>query len=388
MHNARKPLFGKSQGELNHVRDKRPDLQRWCQRQILGLRTERKDAPLCSSRPWGNDRNPPRWWVVLARWAGQRRVRRRRLFSRYPAGESQRLLPRLSAALGAKPPDAADFNKRRGPWALFLGLTRPISRSSDWPKATLAGSRWRIAAAVPFPRRPRPAGPAAPAVPARRKPTPAEPAAAFTNMALTVREKKPFLGLQIPSCEGDRLGDGGRHGRGNPSSTDALFIRRFSIPRRAGGERFAHPRPPPRPPSWGATTALPTFNPDVLGWCFTWQTAASLLRTKPWELYSDTRELARQEAHAERLPAAGDKKVAGWRLRHRKRWTRCSFLAWKKDWSLRPGWYAAESVWSEPKKPRKRTSTHKHHARRWILTSPAFFFSRLYHYIPGILSTN
>lgn len=78
-------------------------------------------------------------------------------------------------------------------------------------------------------------------------------------------------------------------------------------------------RPPPRPPSWGATIALPGFNPYVLRRYFTWQMAASLLRTKPRELYSDTRELAHEEAHAERLPAAGDKKVAGWRLRHQKR---------------------------------------------------------------------
>lgn len=86
---------------------------------------------------------------------------------------------------------------------------------------------------------------------------------------------------------------------------------------RGGGGRLAHP--PPRPPSWGATVALPSFNPYILGWYFTWQMAASLLRTKPRELYSDTRELAREEAHAEWPPAAGDKKVAGWRLRHRKR---------------------------------------------------------------------
>lgn len=39
-----------------------------------------------------------------------------------------------------------------------------------------------------------------------------------------------------PSCKGGPSVRPGRHGRGNPSSTDALFIRRFSIPR-VGGAR-------------------------------------------------------------------------------------------------------------------------------------------------------
>lgn len=106
-----------------------------------------------------------------------------------------------------------------------------------------------------------------------------------------------------------------------------------------GGE--ARPSSPSPTPSWGDTGARSfppiltlTFGVGI----FTWRTAASLLRTKPRELYSDTRELlAREEEHAGRLPAAGDKKAAGWSLRHRERWMRCSFLGRKRDWSLRPG---------------------------------------------------
>lgn len=97
-----------------------------------------------------------------------------------------------------------------------------------------------------------------------------------------------------PSCKGGPSVRPGRHGRGNPSSTDALFIRRFSIPRvggGAGGGRLARP-PPPRPRA-GETPELclsPILTPAFCVGIFTWRTAASLLRTKPRELYSDTRE--------------------------------------------------------------------------------------------------
>lgn len=143
-----------------------------------------------------------------------------------------------------------------------------------------------------------------------------------------------------------------------------------------GGE--ARPSSPSPTPSWGDTGARSfppiltlTFGVGI----FTWRTAASLLRTKPRELYSDTRELlAREEEHAGRLPAAGDKKAAGWSLRHRERWMRCSFLGRKRD--------------SEPQTRMicsrvslKRTQKNEHayihaqaHAQRCILTSPAFCF--------------
>lgn len=95
----------------------------------------------------------------------------------------------------------------------------------------------------------------------------------------------------------------GRHGRGNPSSTDALFIRRFSIP--AVGGRLARP-PPPRPRA-GETPELFLSPPLILTLRFCvgilpGERPHASSEQKPRELYSDTRELlAREEAHAGRL---------------------------------------------------------------------------------------
>lgn len=284
------------------------------------------------------------------------RARPKRLWGRlFSAGEPQ------GCCHGSPPPRVPapkhSWQRARGPWALFLLLTCRTSHSSiHLSKASGAGAAHP---SLPPPQTHR-----------HRAPT----------RHLRFARENHSSARKSQAAKGGASVRPGRHGRGNPSSTDALFIRRFSIPRLGGEARPSSSSSSSSPtPTRGDTGARslphPWFKPCVLRWDFTWRTAASLLRTKPRELYSDTRELlAREEEHGGRLPAAGHKKVAGWSLRHRERRMRCSFLGRKRDWSLRPGWFAAESVWSEPKKTSTRTSTHRHHAQRCILTSPAFCF--------------
>lgn len=322
----RKPLFSEWHGELNRARDKGRGLERWCRRQSQAFLTEgeavsRSVPELC-----------PCPWAV-------RSARRRRLWGR----RAPRLLSRLRTASVE-------------PQTQLIASQRPLGAvpAANVPHFPLLRPCRASCSGALAQRIPRSAPPAAPPGPTGTAPRPR------THTALTVRTRKPSLSLQIPSRTGEPSVRAGRHGRGNPSSTDALFIRRFSIPGvgRGGGSPVL-----PLPELGRHRSSL--FPPILtLTFCvgiFTWRTAASLLRTKPRELYSDTRELlAREEAHAGRLPAAGDKKAAGWSLRHRERWMRCSFLGRKRDWSLRPGWFAAESVWSEPKKTSTRTSAHRH----------------------------
>lgn len=161
----------------------------------------------------------------------KQRVRRRRLCSRYPAGESARLLSQISTVLGAKPQNAAGIEREAPERSSSCELTASPARLLV--QGELRGATGASALRCPAPRRPRPPVPLRQRRLLQQNPPPPNPQP-LTNMALTVRQKKPFLSLQIPSCEGDRLCNHGRHGRGNPSSTDALFIRCFSIPR--GGE--------------------------------------------------------------------------------------------------------------------------------------------------------
>lgn len=130
-------------------------------------------------------------------------------------------------------------------------------------------------------------------MPAPSNPTATAPAAAYQHGTYGSQEKT------IPQLANPKLQGGptvcattaGMEEETPPPQMPYLFI---ALASRMGWGKLAR-HPPPRPPSWGDTGALPSFNPCILGWYFTWQMAASLLRTKPRELYSDTRELAREE---------------------------------------------------------------------------------------------
>lgn len=135
---------------------------------------------------------------------------------------------------------------------MSLLLTCRTSHSSARARRA-AARRWRSASIAPLP----PPGPTGTAPRPR------------THTALTVRTRKPSLSLQIPSCTGEPSVRVGRHGRGNPSSTDALFIRRFSIPGvgRGGGSPVL-PLPDPELGRHRSSLFPPYFNPYVWRWDF------------------------------------------------------------------------------------------------------------------------
>lgn len=172
----RKPLFSESQGELNRAKDKRRGLERWCQRQILGLSHGRQGI----SRSMPVPCQPPRAPGLCARrgrlWG--------RLFSRHPAGEPQ------GCCQGSPPPQVPapkhSWSQARGPWTLFLLLTCRTSHSSTASCSEALAQRIHRS-----PLRGR-------RVPLLRQ----NPPAPRTHTALTVRTRKPFLSLQIPSCKG------------------------------------------------------------------------------------------------------------------------------------------------------------------------------------------
>lgn len=201
-----------------------------------------EEVSLHSSRPWRSDGQPP--CASAVRRAGGRG----NLLSRYPRVTAADLHP-----LGCKTPQhAADFIKREAP-ERYPSPTRPTAGATG--------------AAVPFPL------PEAARLRRRLQPNPPPPNPGRwpTWHLRFARENHPSA-CESQAARGTRLRDHGRHGRGNPSSTDALFIRRFSIrfsiPRRAGGGgRLSHPLP--RPPKAGEPLQLspvltPTFWVGIL----------------------------------------------------------------------------------------------------------------------------